>query len=777
MEKNYILHTTKMILNDIENLIIEFPNEHEYDKMLKSNEILRTIFRFEKSLQKQNINHLEKAMLYIDLSMVGGSPVVLANNYLLASYFLLKEMKNPQLNAATKYAYKNTICRLIAKVFFYAHRFANPCLVNYLVVLGLRIIITSQQHFKISLLFENQIDSLKSNLQNILQNKKETKLITLEQECIYDFGKHLLTKLIKVNPFYYVKPVLSGDIIYANLVKSELMENFYNHIITSDPSHKWNHLYHYYLLEGSWKCWGDEINFKNNRENSMRKMIQTKNWKLENVQNIMSWSVINRDENGWIHILHPKLNLNKNSFVSIEGVEIDLKTGEFQLDFIKNEDGPGLFDMEDVKEIFSNGIVGSIFSLDPPDNHLSYNPFQQITFGPSSLSKTHYLMTLLHADYLLKMLSMETEVSSKIPFQMRDANENLLKILPKKLRNKIKMNRKNAVLSQVNRFWIEALDLPFERTIEGDKVKYTIDHCQMTVNKHKMKYNENGQLIHDNDSEDEFDNEEINENNKIYQNDEMDFSESSDYTSEDSDNESCNSYDFCDSSDSDESYDSIDEEISKKISPEKKFAMNFSKYYHEIGHYFPIFLRLRELVKLGAISIFINNIAKIEKERLQDRRNRMFEMFEKLLNQIEWPINTEQNVERYYRLSSQTRDQIRQELAKAEDKIIHNLIDKLKDSFQLNIWFWQLNKKQQLKTAVRKFLNEKNSTFLIEEIILLLDEKLLMNTLQKNGFNLELSKIEMDKNNQNQCIWVPAAFNQFDSFKSIWWCAFDTKSY
>lgn len=49
--------------------------------------------------------------------------------------------------------------------------------------------------------------------------------------------------------------------------------------------------------------------------------------------------------------------------------------------------------------------------------------------------------------------------------------------------------------------------------------------------------------------------------------------------------------------------------------------MNFSKYYDEIGHYFPIFLRLRELDKLGAISIFINNIADIEKERLQDRRN------------------------------------------------------------------------------------------------------------------------------------------------------------
>ena len=46
------------------------------------------------------------------------------------------------------------------------------------------------------------------------------------------------------------------------------------------------------------------------------------------------------------------------------------------------------------------------------------------------------------------------------------------------------MNRKNAVLSHVHRFWIEALDLPFERTIEGDKIKYTIDHCQMTVKKH-----------------------------------------------------------------------------------------------------------------------------------------------------------------------------------------------------------------------------------------------------------------------------------------------------
>ena len=63
----------------------------------------------------------------------------------------------------------------------------------------------------------------------------------------------------------------------------------------------------------------------------------------------------------------------------------------------------------------------------------------------------------------------------------------------------------------------------------------------------------------------------------------------------------------------------------------------------------------------------------------------MFEMFEKFLNQIEWPINTHQNVEKYYRRRNQTRDEIRQELAKAEGKIIDNLIYQLKDSFGLNM--------------------------------------------------------------------------------------------
>lgn len=43
----------------------------------------------------------------------------------------------------------------------------------------------------------------------------------------------------------------------------------------------------------------------------------------------------------------------------------------------------------------------------------------------------------------------------------------------------------------------------------------------------------------------------------------------------------------------------------------------------------------------------------------------MFEMFEKFLNQIEWPINTHQNVEKYYRRCSQTRDEIRQEISKS----------------------------------------------------------------------------------------------------------------
>ena len=232
-------------------------------------------------------------------------------------------------------------------------------------------------------------------------------------------------------------------------------------------------------------------------------------------------------------------------------------------------------------------------------------------FGPSSLTQTRYLMTLLHADYLLKMLLMETEVSSKIPFEMRNANENISKLLPNEIREKIQILRNSKSLSQINRFWIEPLELPYQIIEEGDKIRYKLDYCKMTVRKHQMMVDQNGQFIDDFDSEDEFEN--ISESESIDEADDSDSNSQvqSEYKSGDSDFDSNNR---C--------------RTNEKLSPEKRFAMNFTKYYDEIGFYFPILLRLRELLKLSAISIFINNILNQEKQQIINYRKQLFHIFD-----------------------------------------------------------------------------------------------------------------------------------------------------
>lgn len=68
---------------------------------------------------------MEKAMLYIDLCMVDGHPIVLANSLVLASRELIAYMVE-SLDVAELYALKNCVIELCYSVLHCVSTYANP---------------------------------------------------------------------------------------------------------------------------------------------------------------------------------------------------------------------------------------------------------------------------------------------------------------------------------------------------------------------------------------------------------------------------------------------------------------------------------------------------------------------------------------------------------------------------------------------------------------------------------------------------------------------------
>jgi hypothetical protein len=115
---------------------------------------------------------------------------------------------------------------------------------------------------------------------------------------------------------------------------------------------------------------------------------------------------------------------------------------------------------EDIKDIFSNGIMNAFFTLEQPDTVYDLSPFQKMRFSPPQLAKApRYLETLFYTDYILKMFTTGVEISTKSPFKMRPASESLLSHLPENLRIGLSIVAEKDQMSfngQAHRFWIES---------------------------------------------------------------------------------------------------------------------------------------------------------------------------------------------------------------------------------------------------------------------------------------------------------------------------------
>ena len=71
----------------------------------------------------------------------------------------------------------------------------------------------------------------------------------------------------------------------------------------------------------------------------MNVLLNRKGFAVDEVESLMGWKMINRDEHGWWDVNRPWLNIEGDNYLKVAGVEVDIESGSFRLLFCKAPDG------------------------------------------------------------------------------------------------------------------------------------------------------------------------------------------------------------------------------------------------------------------------------------------------------------------------------------------------------------------------------------------------------------------------------------------------------
>lgn len=663
------------------------PVENEFTDRLVRTPDLRMLIRSEEAIAE--FKPFDAAMSYIDVCMAVSSAPGIVGGFLNAALALVKAQKNPTLSRNENYAYRRAIVDLVVTAYTIGNARFCPA---------------------------TQLYTLKAGIAILTSAFKQSQTISASDQMVLDALSEEAHKLSKVFPMAMERMVKAYDLIYVDLIYREFMTSHLDKMRNS--SQQTNPIYQYYLFEGTWKGWVDaeKFSFEEERKRTMQALLNEKGHTESDVEALMNWPALNRDANGWLLNTTTPLNLPGHTFSQVEGIRFNLETGEIDL-LLNGNDNPmdALFNMDDVADVMQLGVAGAQFTLDPPDANMPDHPFQEMLYAPSALSRTPYLATMLHADLLLKMLSMRTEISSIPPFALRGSEEGLLKRLPEWLSKKFsKLNKKLPdTAGKIHRFWIEAGDLPYFTTQSGNVITYRFGTCTMAVKKHRMVRDRDGKLV-DTDRDDD------------------------------------------------------------TTSSEAKFAKLMTDKYEVLGTYFRELARLKELVKLQALSAIA-----------QDRYQKMQEISASLcipkkaikakLNHLRGLID--------YPHTQKVEELVSECLRKnrvSRHEVSYSELQKLKNTFYEQCQKADASCVAQIEGILSK---QYHTQSLHREIMQWLDhgrQSDLVSGLKKAGEQYEREKIlricktfkrigiatELQPGPEGKaCAWVPAAFGKTDSYR------------
>ncbi|CAF3658325.1 unnamed protein product [Rotaria sp. Silwood1] len=664
------------------------PQTFAFEHRLKSTPYLNLVRKNERAFSKKfNQDKYKCAMAYIDLCMAIQDATCLVSNMILAGirfYEILETANDP----ASIYAYRNLITEICIQAHMIARHYLVPHIQIYINKLVLTLLMQTTKRFRQSL----------PHRSSQVKNQKTDLVISQSMSIILAESMKRIVNLTKIFPFVNLPTSLSYDVIYLEVVGREFLEKYLDIRLISDPSH----LHRYYQFEGIWRGWILSQDFNSIRELSMSTLLATRKWDMFDVQNLLSNPLIPRTNDGWLTDKRQPLGISGNQyFTNVDGISFNIDTGEIKLFLVPTKNKiDALFSDNDLNEVFSKGITQAIFTLDQPDSKLLSHPFQEMKYGPSSsLVHTQYLATLLHADYLLKMITTGTEVCAIAPFPM-EKESNVLRRLPRHLQELLKplhqREKTKNLWGNAHRFWIEAGNLIYERQVNKaqSEIIYRLGDVKMFVKKHLLEYDEQGNLIDDT----------IRNNTNLDQ------------------------------------------------SPEGLFAKAFTDHYNEIGSYFPELLRLKELLKLGALLAILQNHYENLTEMMTNEQSSVEEMLTSVKSQIrEYPHATTYNVNYHY-------SNILRENNVSSTDVPSHMITELKDKILSQLRDADENCVNQIAIQichVHKSNNINHVKSLVDNWLRYNSDQALVNFIVNAKRNHRRMLI---KNIENVCCWVPAVF-------------------
>jgi hypothetical protein len=527
------------------------------------------------------------------------------------------------------YAYRNLINELATNAFLLAREYLAPHMQMYIYKLVLLLIVHTNRLF--SRLIKSITDPECNTKIEFTFSSRQNVITNQVLKYIIDFAKLV--------PIMQLRTLLSYDTLFLELIGFGFLRVYFK-IMAQDNSNNQVHSYHYYLLAGVWDGWIIDINFELSRQQSMKSLLAKKHWNVFDIERLLNHPLIPRTPEGWLYSERKPLGLlGRKLYSKVDGIKFNFNTGEVKFLFVPTR-YPGaaaLFDSDDIVDVFTKGITNAIITLDQPDQEFLSHPFQEMKYLPASLTNTKYLTTLLHTDYLLKFMTTGMEVNSKWPFPMRPASEGFMQRLPKRLQDLLKpLEMRDKVFSRghIHRFWIEAGDPVYEWEVneKTNEIIYRISDVPMYVKQHLMKYDDEARLIDDKQFDDKPDH-----------------------------------------------------------SREAQFVKAFTDNYNEIGAYFPEFLRLKELTKLGILLNFMRHrYNSLNTDIAEDVDvKQICENLCKVRRGLEYPSDTYYNAKRSYEeclrecnvssydvsyaVESDIQKKIRSDLEKTDDEILENM--------------------------------------------------------------------------------------------------------
>ena len=309
----------------------------------------------------------------------------------------------------------------------------------------------------------------------------------------------------------------------------------------------------YHIYENHWqkRCQLHDPTGNGLRLTAMTELLLAEDLSWDAVQKLLQWNLVPTDSEGWLVRNHQLLEPVASSGIhQLVGLEVNKNDNGIQL-LIKKSTclSPSLLCREDIAIGLAMDSQGCFFSLDPvTSQETRCHPFNKLTFMPQQLQESGFLSTLLHSDYLLKQLSTGFEISLHPPFHKRPVYEGLIKGLPERLQKALlSVPSRGPSVALVHRFWIEAEAVEWDVQEDDESTRWLFGNVKMAVRCQPMRHTPFGGL------------------------------EDLDGLGPDPD------------------------------SPEGSFIADFTRYYDEIGDYFPQLLRLKELCKVQFLGALLAN--------------------------------------------------------------------------------------------------------------------------------------------------------------------------